>query len=226
MPRIRTVKPSFFKNEHLADLPIPVRLLFIGLWTLADKEGRLEDRPKRIKAEVFPYDNLDIDPLVSRLQSAGFIIRYGVGDLKVIQVVNFSKHQRITGSEAESVSEFPPPSDGNILETFGNTEETTRTTGRERKGKERKGETFSPPTLEEVQAYFQQKGYQESIARKAFEYYAAADWKDSRGNAVKNWKQKMISVWFKDDNKILEPGKETYETKLSKARNEFKPIQQ
>ncbi|ACU61313.1 hypothetical protein [Chitinophaga pinensis] len=148
MARIRTIKPDFFKNEELAELPAMVRLLFIGLWTLADREGRMHDRPKRIKAEIFPYDNVNIENDLARLQSAGFIERYEVGEMKVIQVNNFTKHQRITGSEALSHSEFPAPQTaaqesekqgGNTEETFGNTEETPRTTGKERKGKEGKG---------------------------------------------------------------------------------------
>ena len=124
---MRTVKPGFFKNEILADLPMSARLLFVGLWTLADCEGRLEDRPKRIKAEIFPYDNVDVTDLLSRLQSAGFIIRYSasggqttekeVGEMKVIQVVNFKVHQRITGSEADSESDYPAPDKGIIEET-------------------------------------------------------------------------------------------------------------
>lgn len=118
MARIRTIKPSFFKNEDLADVPMSARLLFIGLWCLSDKEGRLEDRPKRIKAELFPYDSIEIDQQLSRLQSAGFIIRYEVGELKVIQIINFSKHQRITGTEATSESDLP--------EFVGNNKETTR----------------------------------------------------------------------------------------------------
>lgn len=107
MARIRTIKPDFFKNEQLADLPMTARLLFIGLWTLADKEGRLEDRPKRIKVELFPYDNLDCDKELARLQNSGFIIRYEVGEMKVIKVLNFTIHQRITGKESESESKFP-----------------------------------------------------------------------------------------------------------------------
>jgi len=140
MARIRTIKPGFFKNEELAELSFPSRLLFIGLWTQADKEGRLEDRPKRLKAEIFPYDSVNIDELLSKLQSAGFIVRYKIedaelGEMKLIQINNFSKHQRFTGSEADSESEFPAPiKEGNILETFGNTLETPRTTGREGKG--------------------------------------------------------------------------------------------
>jgi len=150
MARIRTIKPEFFKNEELAELPAIVRLLFIGLWTQADKEGRLLDRPKRIKAELFPYDSIDIDKELSRLQSAGFIKRYEVGELKVIHINTFTKHQRIQGNEAHSESALPAPPtavdlknneevDGNNLENLGNTLETPENTGRERKGKEGKG---------------------------------------------------------------------------------------
>ena len=61
MPRIRYLKPCFFKDEDIASLPHQTRLLYQGLWVLADKEGRLEDRPKRIKAEIFPYEEIDIE---------------------------------------------------------------------------------------------------------------------------------------------------------------------
>jgi hypothetical protein len=75
--------------------------------------------------------------------------------------------------------------------------------GEERKGNKRKGKNieFIPPSLDEVVAFFQEKGYRVDVAHKAFEYYNAADWKDSKGSQVKNWKQKMIAVWFKDENK-------------------------
>lgn len=117
MARIRTIKPGFFKDEDLAELSMSTRLLFIGLWCLADKEGRLQDRPKRIKAELFPYDNIEIDQQLSRLQSAGFIIRYEVGEMKVVQIINFLKHQRITGTEATSESDLPEFSDACVKET-------------------------------------------------------------------------------------------------------------
>jgi hypothetical protein len=55
--------------------------------------------------------------------------------------------------------------------------------------------------IDDVIKYFQENGYQEETARKAFKYYATADWKDSKGSQVRSWKQKMIAVWFKDENK-------------------------
>ena len=60
---------------------------------------------------------------------------------------------------------------------------------------------FKPPTRDEVVKYFIDKGYSQESGAKAFEYYSIQDWKDANGKAVKNWKAKMIAVWFKDENK-------------------------
>jgi hypothetical protein len=68
--------------------------------------------------------------------------------------------------------------------------------------KEKKEKETVAPTIEEVVAYFKEKGYTEHTARTAFDYYQSANWYDSRGNKVANWRQKMISVWFKPENKI------------------------
>lgn len=110
MPRARNIKPAFFKNEDLAELAFDVRLLFIGLWTLADREGRLEDRPKRIKMELFPADDVDVDGGLWALQERGFIIRYEVENQQCIQVVAFTKHQAPHVREAPST--LPAPEQG------------------------------------------------------------------------------------------------------------------
>lgn len=68
--------------------------------------------------------------------------------------------------------------------------------------KEKNVKKFTPPELFEVKAYFCEKGYTEESSVKAFNYYDVADWVDSKGNKIKNWKQKMQGVWFKDENKI------------------------
>lgn len=58
------------------------------------------------------------------------------------------------------------------------------------------------PSLDEVELYFKENGYTKDSAVKAFNYYSENNWKDSRNNQVKNWKQKMQGVWFKEENKI------------------------
>ena len=110
MARARNIKPSIMENEDLAELPPVARLLFIYLWMLADREGRLEDRPKRIAGRALPYDReVDVDDLLNRLAGAGFITRYIVGNLAIIQVNNFTKHQsphvRETASELPSMEQ-------------------------------------------------------------------------------------------------------------------------
>lgn len=108
MARARVIKPGFFTNEDLAALNPYGRLLFIGLWTIADREGRLEDRPARIKAEIFPYDTrVKIDELLAELTELSFILRYSVGERSFICIPSFLKHQRPHSREA--ASEIPPP---------------------------------------------------------------------------------------------------------------------
>lgn len=108
MARARNIKPGFFANDALAECEPMARLLFIGLWTLADREGRLEDRPKRIKGQLFPFDNCDVEGMLEELCYHNFIQRYHDGKHKVIQIPNFGKHQRPHANEPKSA--FAPPS--------------------------------------------------------------------------------------------------------------------
>lgn len=107
MARSRNIKPSFFTNDLLAECQMAARITFAGLWTIADREGRLEDRPKKIKAEILPYDNFDMNSLLSELHDKGFIIRYSVNNIFYIQVVNFSKHQNPHMKEGASIIPAP-----------------------------------------------------------------------------------------------------------------------
>lgn len=124
----------------MASLDPRTRLLFIGLWCLADCEGRLEDRPSRIKVEVLPYEErFNVEAALNELHQAGLIMRYHANDARFIQVLAFKTHQRITGKEAETTSRFPAPNREAVGKQPGNNGETTETTGREGKGRETEG---------------------------------------------------------------------------------------
>lgn len=130
MARIRSIKPGFFLNDVLAELPPLDRILFAGLWTLADREGRLEDRIKKIKAEILPYDDHDIDEALTRLADKNFIQRYEVKGCKYIQILNFLKHQCPNVKEHDSI--IPAP--------YKHHTSTPRLRkGKEGKGKEQEG---------------------------------------------------------------------------------------
>jgi hypothetical protein len=113
MARARNIKPSFFKNEFLAECDPLARLLFIGLWTLADRDGRLECRPLRIKAELFPYDNCDIVSMLGQLQARGFVVAYEAGGKKILEIPKFGEHQRCHPEERSEG--LPPCEDGQAV---------------------------------------------------------------------------------------------------------------
>jgi hypothetical protein len=102
--RARSLKPSLFGNELLGTADPLLTLLFEGLWCIADREGRLEDRPARIKALVFPYrETVDVEGMLTWLSVHNFIHRYAACGLKLIQVLMFGKHQRPHNKESASV---------------------------------------------------------------------------------------------------------------------------
>lgn len=112
MARARLLKPSFFKDEDLARLSFGHRLCFEGLWTLADREGRLEDRPEWIKAELFPYDKAvtvaQVAKYVADLAKCGFVVQYCDRSRRhYLWIPAFLKHQ--TPHHREAVSRIPAP---------------------------------------------------------------------------------------------------------------------
>ena len=116
MARARNIKPSFFTHDELADNDPLGRLLFIGLWTIADYKGELEWRPKRVKAQVMPYDDCDIEALAINLEKTGFIRFYSVGGSDYVHIVNFNKHQNPHKNEKDKGSDVPAMTSENIAE--------------------------------------------------------------------------------------------------------------
>jgi hypothetical protein len=108
MARARLIKPGFYKNEQLAECSLLARFIFPGLWMLADRRGRLEDRPKRMKADLLPYDAADVDTLLDELAAAGLLVRYSVDVVRLVQIVSFEKHQKCHAREVDSALPAQP----------------------------------------------------------------------------------------------------------------------
>lgn len=109
MARIRTIKPDFFTSLTIADLPIPARLTFVGLWTHVDDEGRCVYDPRLIKAAVWPLDDrtaADVDGDVQELARLGLVTLYTVGDRTYLAVSGWREHQRVN---RPTPSKLPPP---------------------------------------------------------------------------------------------------------------------
>ncbi len=111
--RARNLKPGTFKNEILGTADPLYTILFEGLWCMADRAGRLEDRPLRICAEVFPYrrkiSEKRADEMLWWLDENGFIKRYQIGAEQFIEVLEFSSHQNPHKDERPSeIQPFTP----------------------------------------------------------------------------------------------------------------------
>lgn len=100
MARARNIKPSFFTNDELSELDPLARLLFIGMWTIADFKGCFEYKPKRLKVQLLPYDDCDIEKLAINLDKSGFISIYSVRDqlyAKVMILISIKTLIRMRG---------------------------------------------------------------------------------------------------------------------------------
>ena len=95
MARIRSIKPEFWIDEKIVDLTAFARLLFIALWNFADDQGYVDDKPRRIKMQVFPGDDLDVETLLAELLGAGLLVRYDSPIGPVLYVRNWEKHQKV-----------------------------------------------------------------------------------------------------------------------------------
>lgn len=107
MARSRNIKPAFFLNDCLADIHPLGRLLFIGLWTIADFKGCLAYSPRKIKAQVLPYDDCDIEALMINLEQARFIRKYVNCGNTYIKITAFEAHQNPHKNERDSGSDIP-----------------------------------------------------------------------------------------------------------------------
>ena len=106
MPRIRTVKPELFKHEVLfaaeIETGLPLRLAFINLFCVCDRDGRFEWSPKRLKLDLLPYDDLELGRVLDALEAAGLISSYEVEGRKFGVIPTWAEHQRPNHRELPS----------------------------------------------------------------------------------------------------------------------------
>jgi len=111
MARIRTIKPSFFRHIELYEIEkkskLPIRIAFAGLWTAADREGRFKWKPKELKLDALPHDDVDFSRVLDVLVTGGYLVRYMVEGVLYGVIPSWNLHQSINNRESESV--LPPP---------------------------------------------------------------------------------------------------------------------
>ena len=145
MARTRDIKPGFFKNEFLAECDPMARLLFVGLWTIADRDGRIECRPLRIKAELFPYDNVDIVAMLEQLRVRGFVRAYDAEGVRYIDIPGFGDNQRVHPKEQSEG--HPAWTDGGNVDFHGEKCNATACRGKPRQATASRGKTAASCAL-------------------------------------------------------------------------------
>lgn len=99
--RIRQVKPEFWSDPDMAALPYPVRLIYIGLWCVADDAGYIEWHPDRIAHDLLGYESTKtrvrhLTEWADQLVKSGHLQMFDCG---CALIPTLSKHQRIAGKQ-------------------------------------------------------------------------------------------------------------------------------
>jgi len=142
MARIRSIKPTFFRSRSVKRLNDKQKLVWVGLWPLADDEGRLLDEPGLMVGDLWALSipEAKLDVILTELHDAGRIIRYTVNGESFIQVTNWLEHQKISKPYPSTIPPVPGLNySGNVP---GMEQEQFRGRG---KGEEKDMEGEAPP---------------------------------------------------------------------------------
>ena len=106
--KIRSIRPEFFTDHRMARLSPRARLLYIGLWCLADDEGRGRLLPKQIEGEVFPFEEIDFMALWHELETIHRVESYEVAGERFFVIPTFERYQK---PNRKYESKLPAPPD-------------------------------------------------------------------------------------------------------------------
>ena len=179
-------------SDAFLDMPLGARCLYMTMGMLADDDGFVNNPKSIMRQSGATTDDLKI------LIEKKFIIPFesGVIVIKHWRINNYLQKDRYQETKyIEEKSQLQIDEKGAYT---SNVYTDYVYTGKDRIGKDRIGNKYIAPTLEEIQEYCKQRNNNVD-AQKFYDYYTRNDWKDSKGNKVKNWKQKVIT-WEKHDS--------------------------
>ncbi len=155
---------------------------------------------RKVAAEETGLSEQQIRTCIKNLKKCQNLTIKSTKQFSIISITNWDSYQNQNDSSNQQINQRATneqPTSNHIQEC-----KESKECKEVKKKIKKKKQSFSPPTLEDVKSYFLANGFSEAAGTKAWNYYQAANWIDVKGNPVKNWKQKMIGVWFKDENKI------------------------
>ncbi len=124
MARRRLVDPRMWQSGHFKRLNFRQRILWIGLITLADDDGKLRGDPAVIKSEIFPFDRVSlkvVDGDLQRFSEESLIQRYEVSSERYIHIVKWAQYQRPSHPTPSRIPDpLPPENSGGTPELLRN----------------------------------------------------------------------------------------------------------
>ncbi len=209
MARKRMIDPNIWQSEDFGRLSTLAKLVFIGLFSLADDEGRGRCNPIYLKSTLFPYEegirSADVDKTLSEISSNMSVVFYSCDGSSYYSLYNWNTWQKIDRPSESKIPEFNEKimqkifddNSTNVRRVFV-PNKNIKEKEQERKGN-RKEKNFIPPSLEDINKYVAEKQLKVN-AEYFYNYFTEGNWIDSKGNKVKNWKQKILT-WNGFSNK-------------------------
>ena len=213
MAERRMFAKTIVLSDAFLDMPLSARCLYFTLGMFADDDGFVNS-PKGIMRQAGCSED-DMKVLLAKKFLLAF--KSGVIVIKHWRINNYLQKDRYTptkyGEEKATLTldENMAYREAKALPEPMYTQEvyTQDRLGKDRLGKDSidsspKRSRFVPPTLEEVKAYASENNLNVD-ADKFYRYFTTPNdkgetWVDSKGNKVKNWKQKMLT-WDRADVK-------------------------
>lgn len=190
----RIIKESIRTSKSVNSLTDFQFRLWLYLITYVDDYGRGSADPELLKGFVFPrrkgVTEAQIEKALAELATFGMITLYEVDGESFFLFPTWSEHQRIQTKK----SKFPEPDESTVIhrESPPESNTNTNTNPNTNPNTKRKKQSFTPPTLKEVENYCRERGNKVD-AKRFFDFFEASGWIDSKGKPVQNWKQKVIT---------------------------------
>lgn len=142
-------------------------------------------------SDLFGIDEISVSRKIKKLENLGYItVEYTKRGCEVID-----RKIRLTKMLIDGLQKNQSTINKNVKDNNINNNNINNNIG----GK------FTPPTFEEVKEYFSSRNLDEIWAKKFYDYYTTGNWIDGKGKRIKNWKQKVIAVWDKQEYKVVPP---------------------
>jgi hypothetical protein len=200
----RVIKESIKTSAEIDSLTWFEEVVFYRLIVTADDYGCLDGRPVYLKNTLFPTkENVTrkaVEDAIDRLASVGLIVKYESSGMPFLFFPSWEKHQRIRNKHRK----YPEPDVSSLTANRGqmtasrqSESESNPNPNPNPRGNARPAARFTPPTVEEVEAYCRERGNNVD-AQRFVDYYASKGWVVGKA-PMKDWRA-CVRTWERDDS--------------------------